>query len=81
MIWTVTRPVINLDKRNMATPKFWRWCHVGKLWRHYKFPKYGQFRAIQKPNSGLMVCKIYIFIKSNLLSYKDWKKNQKISNG
>ena len=38
------------------------------------FPIYGQFGEIWKPDSGL-VCKIYVFIKSNLLSYKKWKQN------
>ena len=35
---------------------------------------YGQFAAIRKPDSGRIVCKTYIFIKSNLLSYKNWKQ-------
>ena len=35
------------------------------------FPNYGQFEAIRKPNTGRIVCKIYIFIKSNLLSYEN----------
>ena len=35
------------------------------------FPIYGQFGAIQKPDSGRIVCKAYIFISSNLLSYKN----------
>ena len=34
------------------------------------FPTYGQFRAIRKRDSGHLVCKTYVFIKSNLLSYK-----------
>ena len=34
------------------------------------FPIYGQFGAMWKPDSGCMVCKTYIFIKSILLSYK-----------
>ena len=34
------------------------------------FPIYGQYGAIQKPDSGQIVCKNYIFIKSNLFSYK-----------
>ena len=34
------------------------------------FPIYGQFAAIQKPDSGLMIYKSYVFIISNLLSYK-----------
>ena len=28
-----------------------------------------------KPNSGRLVFKTYIFINSNLLSYKNWKQN------
>ena len=44
------------------------------------FPIYGQFWAIQNPDSGRIVCKSYIFINSNLLPYKRWKQNWKISN-
>ena len=33
---------------------------------------YGQFGAIWKL---LIACKTYIFINSNLLSYKNWKQN------
>ena len=39
------------------------------------FPISGQFGAIWKPDSGHRVCEIYIFINSNLLSYKIWKYN------
>ena len=39
------------------------------------FPIYVQFGAIRKPDSGRIVFKIYIFINSNLLSYKIWKQN------
>ena len=39
------------------------------------FPICGQFRAIWKPDSRRTVCKTYIFINSNLLSYKNWKQN------
>ena len=38
------------------------------------FPIYGQYGAIRKPDSGQIVCKTYIFINSNLLHYKNWKK-------
>ena len=38
------------------------------------FSIYDQFGAIQKPDSGHTVCTIYIFINSNLLSYKNWKQ-------
>ena len=34
---------------------------------------YDQFGAIRKPDSGRIVYKTYIFINSNLLSYKKWK--------
>ena len=40
------------------------------------FPNYGQFRAIRKLDSGRIVCKTYIFIKSNILSSKNWKHNK-----
>ena len=39
------------------------------------FPTYDQFGAIRKRDSGHIVCKTYVFIKSNLLSYKNWKQN------
>ena len=38
------------------------------------FPIYSQFGAIRKPDSEHIVCKTYIFINSNLLSYKKWKQ-------
>ena len=33
-------------------------------------PIYGQFGVIQKPDSGRIVCKTYIFISGNLLFTK-----------
>ena len=36
---------------------------------------YDQFGAIRKLGSGRIVCKTYIFLKSNLLSCKNWKQN------
>ena len=44
------------------------------------FSFYGQFGTFWNPDSGRIVCKTKIFIKSNLLSYKKWKQNEKISN-
>ena len=35
------------------------------------FPIYGQFGPIWKPGSGRIVFKIYIFLNSNLLCYKN----------
>ena len=34
------------------------------------FPIHGQFGGIRKPDSRRIVCKTYIFITSNLLSYR-----------
>ena len=50
------------------------------MWIHCNFPNYGQFGAIRKPDSRGIPCRTYIFINSNLLSYKNWKQNKKISN-
>ena len=41
---------------------------------------YGWFEAIRKLDSRHMVCDSYIFINNNLLPYKNWKQNLKISN-
>ena len=39
------------------------------------FPIYDRFGAIRMPDSGRIVCKNYVFINSNLLSYKNLKQN------
>ena len=39
------------------------------------FPIYRQLGAIRKPDSRAIVYKSYKFIKSKLLSYKNWKQN------
>ena len=39
------------------------------------FTIYGQLGAIRQPDFGRIVCKTYIFISSNFLSYKNWKQN------
>ena len=65
-------PVTKLDKKNKTTSKKFDYdvmsenCDVIVI-----FPIYGQFGAIWKPDSGRIVCKTYIFINSNLLSYKN----------
>ena len=41
------------------------------------FPIYGQFGAIRQLDYGYMICKTYININSNLLSYKSSKQNSK----
>ena len=37
----------------------------------FSFPIYDQFGAIWRPDSGCLVCKTYISIKSKLLCYKN----------
>ena len=65
-------PVTKLNKRNKVTSKtnddgvIPANCDVNVV-----FPIYGQFGAIQKSDFGYIVCKTYIFIDSNLLSYKN----------
>ena len=70
--------VTTIDKKNKATSKkidddvILENCDVIAI-----FAIYGQFGAIRKPDFGRIVCKTYIFINSKLLSYKNWKQNQK----
>ena len=64
--------VVKLHKRNKTMSKkidddvISKNCDVIVI-----FPIYGQFGTIQKPDSGHIVCKTYVFINSNLLSYKN----------
>ena len=66
--------VTKIDKRNKTTSKKFdnvvmsANCDVVVI-----FPIYGQSGAIRKLDSGGIVCKTYISINSNLLSYKDWE--------
>ena len=65
-------PVTKLDKRNKITSKkFDDDVMSANSDVIVIFPIYGQFGAIRKPDSGRIVCKTYIFINSNLLSYKN----------
>ena len=65
-------PVTKLDKRNRATSKKDDDDVISTNWDVIiVFPIYGQFGAVRKPDSGCMVCKTYIFINSNLSSYKN----------
>ena len=65
-------PVTKLDKRNKTMSKKCgddvtsTNCDVIVI-----FQIYDQFGAIRKPDSRCIVCKTYIFINSNLLSYKN----------
>ena len=64
-------PVPKLDKRNKITSKNFDCdvmlenCNVIDI-----FSIYGQFGAIWKPEYGRRVCKTFVFINSNPLSYK-----------
>ena len=66
------RPVTKLDKKNKTMSKkignnvLSENCDVIAI-----FLVYSQFGAIWKLDSGCIVCKIYIFINRNLLSYKN----------
>ena len=63
--------VTKLDKRNKtASRKFDNDVVSANCDVIIIFPIYGQFGAIRKPDSRHIVCKTYIFINSNFLSYK-----------
>ena len=72
------RPVTKLDKRKRTTLKknnddvILENCDIIII-----FPIYGQLGAIRKPDSGRIVFKNYIFINSNLLSYKSEVRTKK----
>ena len=65
-------PVSKLDKSNKTLPKKFddevmsENCSFVAI-----FLIYGQYGAIQKLDLGRIVCKTYIFINSNLLSFKN----------
>ena len=77
-------PVNKLEKRNLWTSKNFdddvMSVHCDVI---VTFPIYVQFEAEQFGSwiPERMVFKTYILINSNLLSYKSWKQNKKISNG
>ena len=64
--------ITKLNKRNKTTSKKFeddvisKKCEVNAI-----FIIYDQFGAIWKSHSALIVCKTYIFINGNLLSYKN----------
>ena len=64
-------PVTKLDKRNKTSKKFDNDVMSANCGVIAIFPIYGQLGEIRKRNSGRIVYKTYIFIKSNLLSYKN----------
>ena len=69
-------PVTKIDKRNKMTSKIFVNAVISVSFDVIViFPIYGQFGAIRKPDSRRIICKSYIFINSNLLSYKKGKQN------
>ena len=74
-------PMTKFDKRNTQTSKTF---DNGVMSKNFDvtdfFLIYGKFAAILELNSRRMVYKTYIFINSNLLPYRSWKQNWKISN-
>ena len=64
-------PVTKLDKRNKTMSRRFEDNAVSANYDVIViFTIYGQLGAIQKPDSGRIVCKTYIFLNSNLLCYK-----------
>ena len=64
--------VFKLDKRNkMPSKKFKDDLMLANCDANVIFPFYGQFGAIEKLDSGRIVCKTYIFNNSTLLSCKN----------
>ena len=73
--------VTKLDKRNKTrSEKFDDDFTSKKCDAIAIFQIYSQFRAIQKPDSGRLACKTYIFINSNILSHKNSKQDSKMFN-
>ena len=66
------RPVTKIYKRNKTVSKRIDFI-LGNCDIIVIFPIYSQFGAIQEPDSGSAVDKTYVFINTNLLSYKNWK--------
>ena len=65
------RPVTKLDKTNKTTSKKFDNVMSANCDVIIFFPIYGKFGANRKPDSERIVCKTYIFINMNLLSYKN----------
>ena len=69
-------PVTKLDKKNKITSKKF---DVNVMSENcdaiFIFWIFGQFGAVQRPDSGHRTCQRYVFSNSNLLSKKNWKQN------
>ena len=68
-------PVTKLKKRNKTTSNNLATTSCRQI---VTLLLLDQFGAIRKPDSGRIICKTYIFINSNLSSYKNWKQNWKM---
>ena len=69
------RPVTKIDKRNKKPSKTFDNDVMSKKYDSISiFSICGQFGAIWKPDCQCIACKAYIFINSNLLSYKNLKQ-------
>ena len=65
-------PVTKLHKRNKTmSKKFDNDVMLENRDVTVIFPIYGQFGTIRKLDSGHIICKTYVFINSDLLSYKN----------
>ena len=74
------RPVTKLYKRNKTTSKKFDDDVMSENRDVIViFQIFGQFGAVWRPDSGHRVCRSYVFSNTNLLSYKNWKQNWKIS--
>ena len=67
-------PVTKIDKRNKTTLKKFDGDVVSEKCKVVViFLIFGQFAAVQRPDSGHRACKSYVFSNSNLFSYKKMK--------
>ena len=75
---SILEPVTKLEKRNKTMSKKFddgvmlKKCNVIII-----FSIYGEFGAIRLPDCGRRICKGYVYINNNFLSYKNWKQNKK----
>ena len=62
------------QEKKITSKKIWRWRHFGNCEVIAIFSIYGKFGATRKLDSKRIVCKTYLFINGNLLSYKNRTK-------
>ena len=64
-----------MTREKKQLQKIQQWCHVGKLWRHFHFSNLQPIWSNPEAGFRMHSLNTYIFINSNLLSYKNWKQN------